>query len=158
TRDRLLGLTDMALQGVAERLLGMAWDKIKTSDVAKVAADLKAALDRVEAFKNAWYTKLSGALQQSFAIRANLAFTRTASDKALVDVEIDVSSPAGQQLFTQAAHGQFRSLFDRQNMPLFRVNAGTLTHELVKSTHLLVNVLQWEQKRLVDVISSTANS
>lgn len=158
TRDRLLSLTDMALQGVAERLLGMAWDKIKTSDVAKAAADLKAALDRVEDFKNAWYTKLSGALQQSFALSANLAFTRTAADKALVDVEIDVSSAAGQQLFAQAAHGQFRSLFDRQNAPLFRINAGTLTHELVKSTRLLVNVLQWEQKRIVDVLSSTTNS
>lgn len=158
TRERLLSLTDMALQGVAERLLGMAWDKIKTSDVAKVAADLKAALDRVEDFKNAWYTKLSGALQQSFAISANLAFTRTASDQALVDVEIDVSSAAGQQLFALAAHGQFRSLFDRQNMPLFRVNAGTLTHQLTKSTQLLVNILQWEQKRLVDVLSSTTNS
>ena len=97
TREGLLGLTDTALQGVAERLLGMAWDKIKQSDLAKAAATLKAALDHVNDFKDAWYGKLTDALHQSFSFSANAAYTRAASDDALIDIEIDVSTPQGRR-------------------------------------------------------------
>jgi hypothetical protein len=158
TKEGLLRLTDTALQGVAERLLGMAWDKIKASDLGKAAADLHAALEQVNTFKDAWYAKLGDALHQSFSLKANATYTRATSADTLIDVEVDVSSPEGQKLFQFAAHGQFTGVFDRPNLRIVRVHQGKLTHELIESTHLQINVLQWDEKRLVDVMSRTTNS
>jgi hypothetical protein len=158
SKDGLMRLADMTLQGVAERLLGQAWDRIKASDLGKAAADLHGALEQINDFKDAWYKKLGDALHQSFSISANYAYTRAASDEALIDVEIDVSQPAGQALFRLAAHGQCAALFDRPNLALIRVNRGVLTHQLTESTHLQINVFNWEQTRLAEVISRTTNS
>ena len=158
TKEGLLRLTDTVLQGVAERLLGMAWDKIKASDLGKAAADLHAALEQINAFKDAWYAKLGDALHRSFALAANAAYTRSTSADTLIDVEVDVSTPSGQRLFQLAALGQFTGLFDRPNVTSVRVHRGTLTHALTESTHLQINVLQWDEKRLVDVMSRTTNS
>ena len=158
TKDGLLRLTDVTLQGVVERLLGMAWEKIKTSDVAKAAADLKAALDRVDQFKETWYAKLGEALHQQFSLTANYAFTRATANDALIDVEIDVSTPAGQKLFDTAARGQFADVFDPANARLLRVHQGVLTHQLTDSAHILINVLQWSETQLVEVIARTTNS
>lgn len=158
TKEGLLKLTDTALQGVAERLLGMAWDKIKASDVGKAAADLHAALEQVNTFKDTWYAKLGEALHQSFSFAANATYTRATSADALIDVEVDVSTPQGQRLFQLAALGQFSGVFDRPNLNVVRVHRGKLTHELTESTHLQINVLQWDEKRLVDVMSRTTNS
>ena len=158
TKDALLRLTDTTLQGVVERLLGMAWEKIKTSDVGKAAAELKAALDRVETFKETWYAKLGDALHQQFSLTANYAFTRATADDALIDVEIDVSTPAGQKLFETAARGRFTEVFDPANLGLLRVHRGVLTHQLTDSARIRINVLEWSEKQLVQVISRTANS
>ena len=158
TKDGLLRLTDVTLQGVVERLLGMAWEKIKTDDVVKAAAQLKAALDRVDQFKETWYAKLGEALHQQFSLTANYAFTRASANDALIDVEIDVSTPAGQKLFDTAARGQFADVFDPANARLLRVHQGVLTHQLTDSAHILINVLQWSETQLVEVIARTTNS
>ncbi|HKW02785.1 MAG TPA: hypothetical protein VJN96_23380, partial [Vicinamibacterales bacterium] len=158
TKDGLLSLTDVTLQGVIERLLGIAWEKIKTSDVAKAAAQLKAALDKIDEFKETWYAKLGEALHQQFSLTANYAFTRASANDALIDVEIDVSTPAGQKLFDTAVRGQFANVFDPANARLLRVHQGVLTHQLTDSAHLLINVLQWSETQLVEVIARTTNS
>ncbi|MFI5177120.1 MAG: hypothetical protein ACHQO8_01065 [Vicinamibacterales bacterium] len=158
SKDGLMRLADATLQGVAERLLGLAWDRIKASDLGQAAADLHAALDRIDDFKTAWYKKLGDALHQSYSLSANYAYTRASSGDALIDVEIDVSQPAGQALFHLAAHGQFATLFDRPNLALIHINHGVLTHQLTASMHLQINVFNWEQTRLVEVISRTTNS
>ena len=158
TKDGLLRLTDVTLQGVVERLLGMAWEKIKTDDVVKAAAQLKAALDRVDQFKETWYAKLGEALHQQFSLTANYAFTRATANDALIDVEIDVSTPAGQKLFETAAAGRFADVFDPANARLLRVHQGVLTHQLTDSAHILINVLQWSETQLVEVIARTTNS
>jgi hypothetical protein len=158
TKDGLLRLTDTTLQGVIERLLGMAWEKIKTSDVAKAAADLKAALDRVDAFKETWYAKLGDALHQQFSLTANYAFTRATANDALIDVEIDVSTPAGQKLFDTAVGGRFADVFDPANARLLRVHRGVLTHQLSESAHVQINVLDWSETQVVEVVSRATNS
>lgn len=158
SKDGLLRLTDVTLQGVVERLLGMAWEKIKTDDVVKAAAQLKAALDRVDQFKETWYAKLGDALHQQFSLTANYAFTRATASDALIDVEIDVSTPAGQKLFETAAAGRFADVFDPANARLLRVHQGVLTHQLTDSAHILINVLQWSETQLVEVIARTTNS
>lgn len=158
TKDGLLRLTDTTLQGVVERLLGLAWEKIKASDVGKAAAQLKAALDKVDEFKETWYAKLGAALHQQFSLTANYAFTRASANDALIDVEIDVSTPAGQKLFDTAVRGRFADVFDPANARLLRVHRGVLTHQLTDSAHVLINVLEWSETQLVEVMSRTKNS
>jgi hypothetical protein len=158
TRDGLLGLTDTALQAVIERLLRAPWAQIKASDLGKAAAELRAALDRINDFKDTWYKKLDDALHRQFSVTVNDAFTRSAPEDALVDVEIDVATPQGQRLFQLAAYGQFGRLFDRPNLRLLRIRRGTLTHALKDSAHLQIHVLDWSEARVADVLSQTSNS
>ncbi len=158
TRDGLLRLTDTALQAVIERLLRAPWERIKASDLGKAAADLRAALDRINDFKDTWYRKLDDALHRQFSVSVNEAFTRAAPEDALVDVEIDVATPQGQRLFQLAAFGQFGQLFDRPNLRVIRVRRGVLTHAIKDSARLQIHVLDWSEARVADVLSKTSNS
>lgn len=158
SKAKLLTLADTKLQGVVEKLLGQAWDQIKSSGATKAAKDLQKALDAVDAFKNNWYAKITSALNQSFGLSVNYAYTTTSSNDTLIDVEIDVSTARGQNLFNAAIHGQFSTVFDNSNLSLLRINRGVLTHQLTKSSQLQINVFNWESKRIVDVLSQTVNS
>jgi hypothetical protein len=158
SKDKLLSLADTKLQGVVEKLLGQAWDQIKSSGAAQAAKDLQKALNTVDAFKNNWYTKITSALNQSFGLSVNYAYISTTSNDTLIDVEIDVSTARGQDLFKAAVHGQFSTVFDNSNLSLLRINQGVLSHQLTKSSQLQINVFNWETKRIVDVLAQTLNS
>lgn len=158
SKDKLLSLADTKLQGVVEKLLGQAWDQITSAGGAQAAKDLRKTLNAIDAFKSDWYTKITSALNQSFGLSLNYAYTTTTSDDCLIDVEIDVSTARGQNLFNAAVHGQFSTVFDNSNLSLLRINRGVLTHQLTKSSHLQINVFNWESKRIVDALSQTVNS
>lgn len=158
SEDKLKSLADTKLQGVVEKLLAQPWDQITSSGLGQAVKDLHKALDAVNDFRNDWYEKIVRALNQSFSLCVNCAYTRAAQNEALIDVEIDVSTPEGQILFNNAVHGQFRKLFDPSNLSRIHVNEGVLTHELTKSSQLQINVFGWKYRRLVDVISQTTNS
>jgi hypothetical protein len=158
SKDKLLNLADTKLQGVVEKLLGEAWDQIKSSGAAQAAQDLRKALNAVNDFKNNWYTKITSAIDQSFGLSVNYVYTTTTSNDCLIDVEIDVSTVRGQELLNAAVHGQFSTVFDNSNLSLLRVNQGALTHQLTKSSQLQINVFNWDTKRIVDVLSQTVNS
>jgi hypothetical protein len=158
SKDKLLSLADTKLQGVVEKLLGQAWDQMKSSGAAQAAKDLQKALNAVDAFKNNWYTKITSALNQSFGLTVNYAYTTTTSNDTLIDVEIDVSTARGLDLFNAAVHGQFATVFDNSNLSLLLINQGVLSHQLTKSSQLQINVFNWETKRIVDVLAQTVNS
>jgi hypothetical protein len=158
SKDKLLNLADTKLQGVVEKLLGTVWDQIKSSGAGQAVKDLQKALNTINDFKDNWYKKITSALNQSFGLSVNYAYTRTTSDDVLIDVEIDVSTDRGQRLFNSATHGQFSTVFDTANLSLLRIYQGVLTHELTKSSQLQINVFNWETKRIVDVLAQTVNS
>ncbi|MEJ2009714.1 MAG: hypothetical protein P8Z30_16435 [Acidobacteriota bacterium] len=158
SKDKLKNLADTKLQGVVEKLLAESWDQIKSRGLGKSVKDLQKALNMVNDFKDNWYEKVVLALNQSFSLSVNYAYTQARENDALIDVEIDVSTPEGQALFNNAAHGRFKAILDPSNLSLIRVNKGVLTHQLTKGSQLQINVFGWEYRRLVDVIARTTNS
>lgn len=158
SEEKLLTLADERLQGLVEKLVGKAWEEIKESGAAAVAAELRDTLDKITSFKDTWYARLTSAASQSFALQVNYAFSRASRSKALLDIEIDVTTPQGQKLFADAAVGKMRGLFDRANLPLLVVHEGLLTHELTKASHLSVAVFGWQFKRLAELVSRTEYS
>lgn len=155
TKDKLLSLADEKLQGVVEKLLGKLWTQINSSSLANDAKQLNGILVQIDNFKNTWYQRLTAALNQSFSLQLNYAYTRATEDDALIDVDIDVSSAAGQDLFNDASHGKFKSVFANPNSPLLKVQQGVLTHQLTKSTQLQIAVFGWQASSFTQVVSNT---
>ncbi|HET9467424.1 MAG TPA: hypothetical protein VFO48_03390, partial [Vicinamibacterales bacterium] len=92
SKEALLALSDKKLQGVVERIVGGAFEDIRKSDAGKALEQLKKTLDGINTFRREMVAKLESALNKAVSMEINYAYTRTASDRALVDMEFDVSS------------------------------------------------------------------
>ena len=156
-KDSILNLADEKLQGVVEKLLDVAWEKINKSSAAKFAKNLESALNTAQSFKDTWYERLTDAVNKSFSLQLNYAYTRSTSNDLLIDVEIDLSSARGKELFDDAVHGRFSDLFLQRNFAYIDVYEGVLTHSLSKSSRFRINVFGWSSSRIVQVMSNTKN-
>ena len=158
TPAKLKGLTDKTLEGLVERIVGRAFDDIRKSGAGEAFNDLHNTLTKLQKFKTTFNERVQGAFDQSVSMRINFLYARATADRALLDVEIDVSTPAGEALFLDAVAGRMRELFVRAKGDIVRVNDALLTHEVTRSSQLQINVLGWERKRLVEVVGKVEHS
>jgi len=158
SKQELEELADERLQGLVERILGKSFAEIKDGPVAKHAKELRKTLDKIDGFKDKIGQKIKEAYAQSVSLSINYAYSRSSSRKALIDMEFDVSTREGRDLFRAASTGQFKELFAKANLRFMRVHEGQLTHTLTKSSVLQINTYGWNMKRLVEVVSDTQHS
>ncbi len=159
TPAKLKALSDTTLQGLVERVVGRTFEEIRESDTAAVLREVHDTLKKLDAFKNKFHEHIKKALEQSVSLRINFLYTRATADQALLDVEIDITEPAGRQLFQDAAAGRMRDVFlQAKGSSLVRVNEALLSHEVTRASQLQINVLGWTHKRLVEVVSRTQHS
>jgi hypothetical protein len=158
TPAKLKGLTDKTLEGLVERIVGRTFDEIRKSAAGEAFKDLHDTLTKLQKFKTTFNERIQGAFDQSVSMRINFLYARATSDRALLDVEIDVRTPAGEALFQDAVAGRMRELFVRAQGEIVRVNDALLTHEVTRSSQLQINVLGWEHKRLVEVVGKVEHS
>jgi hypothetical protein len=145
------------LQGLAEKLLGKAFDELGTFKDA--ARQLNAALREVSNFKTKWYEKMTEAVEQSFKFNLNYAFTQTKESEALIDVELNLAKPAGQKLAAAAAAGDFAEILQSLDFSVVSVNPDTaLTRKISKSAHLQINVLGWGFEKLSELIQQVEHA
>ena len=155
---KLKGLADKTLEGLVERIVGRTFDEIRKSGAGEAFNDLHETLTKLQKFKTTFNERVQGAFDQSVSMRINFLYARATADRALLDVEIDVRTPAGEALFLDAVAGRMRELFVRAQGDIVRVNDALLTHEVTRSSQLQINVLGWEHKRLVEVVSKVEHS
>ena len=157
TPGGLAELADTTLQGLVERVLGRPFESLGR-DPGDAFRDLRATLGKLGAFKQRFCEKMRQALEQSVSLRINSVYTHATADQALLDLEIDVRTPSGQQLFRQAVSGRLREAFLRARGGDVRVHQAALSHELTQSSQLQISVLGWREKRLVEVVCGSEHS
>ncbi|MEO8096484.1 MAG: hypothetical protein ABI811_02200 [Acidobacteriota bacterium] len=178
SRQSLVNLSDSEAWSIVDRLAGGDVLSASMPDLAKTASvaldflrgklqprlldvigvlQKSSALNEAAAFKDVWYKRITEAANRSFSLQVNAAFARASHAEALLDVEIDLASQRGPELFAAAAHGNFAGLFQRANLPFLVVHQGVLTHSLTKSCQLNISVFGWQQKSLVEIMSKTEN-
>ncbi|MEO8071163.1 MAG: hypothetical protein ABI652_07155, partial [Acidobacteriota bacterium] len=155
SKEMLLNLADRQLQGVVERVLGKPFEELKNSDIGTAFNELQQTLARINTFREEMIKKLESALNRSVSMEINFAYTRSSSDKALVDVEFDVSTAEGRRLFELAAAGKYAEVLAETNLRVVRVREATLTHQLKQSSQLQINFVGWKLGRLVELVSDT---
>jgi hypothetical protein len=159
TPEKLKALADEKLQGLAGRIIGKAFDEIKSNSDFKAAAQkVKDTLNKIDEFKNNWYKKLTDAVHQSFEFNLHYAYSRAKADEALLDVEININQPAAHELIKKAASGDFADLLSDYDPNRIRVNRGILTHNLTKSAQIQINALGWGYKGIVELVQNAQHA
>jgi hypothetical protein len=154
TPDQLKNLADQKLQGLAERLLGKAFDEIR-KDAGKQLQQLHAALDKVNDFKDSYYKKLVEVTNRSYAANVHLEFARASTSDKLLDVEIDVRTDEGKQLAVAAGGGDFAAVLAGYRSTIVRINKGLFTHSTSHSTHIQVNLLGYGAEGFTEMLQRT---
>ncbi len=156
--EKLRNLADQKLKGLAELLVGRAFDELKGTDFDKALKELHKTLEGIEKFKEQWYAKLRAAASQNFTLELSYAYSRASTRQALLDVEINLADPSGPELASHASKGDFAKLLQGYTSAAVRIHRGVLTHNLTKSAQLQVNVLGWSFDRLVKVVQNSEHS
>jgi hypothetical protein len=139
----LKALADDKAIGFFERLLGTAVDEIKNSEASQIFTRLHKALNSIKDFEDNAYAKFKDAVHQSFTFNLHAEYNRSTESDALVDVEINVSTPLGQSLLRAAGSGDFQDVLASFRPDVVRLNQGALTHNVTKSSSLSVNIFGW---------------
>ncbi|MGH9755669.1 MAG: hypothetical protein ACREA2_23045 [Blastocatellia bacterium] len=143
TADQLKQISDEKLQDLAGRLIGVAFDKIEKSKLNDAAKKLQKSLNRIEEFKNAWYARITEAVNDKFTLDLHYAYTRASRDRKLIDVELNLNRAEGRELARAAAAGDFSGVLEKYNTNYARINDGVFTHEIERSAQLQINVMGW---------------
>jgi hypothetical protein len=155
TPAQLKTLADEKLQGLAEQLLGKTFEQIRSSNLGKTLKELHTTINEVADFKTKYCRKLTEVAHQSFSAQLHFAYSRASARTALLDVEVDVSTPEGQRLARLAAGGDFADLLANYNSKTVRINKGVFTHSTSTSTQLQVNLFGFGIEGMTRVIQNT---
>ncbi|HMV83747.1 MAG TPA: hypothetical protein PLD20_26895 [Blastocatellia bacterium] len=146
--DQLKQLADGRLQDLAGRLIGKTFAELKQTELNDALKTLQAGLNKIEAFKNNWYTKLKQAVNQKFTADLHYAYSRATRNQQLLNVEFDLNTAEGKRLARAAAAGDFAETLENFSAKYIRVNQGVFSHTLSTSAQLRVNVLGWSYDSL----------
>lgn len=156
--DDLAGLADKKLQGLIEKILAKPFAEIRASKPGQWATQLHDALEKIEAFKRTYYEKLTELTHRSLRASLNLAFSASTHQEALVDIELDLSTPDGSALAHQVTVGDFSEALRQANRPHVRLNRGALTHKSVSSTHVQFNLFGYSAETLTTLTQNAAEA
>jgi hypothetical protein len=149
----LQNLADTKLQGLVEKLIGKAFDELKTlPDFTKAIQTVHSTLQQIQNFKNTWYGKLTKAVHQSFALQLHYAYSRATKNQELLDIEIDLSNAAGPALAAAASKGDFSRALDQYRAAFVKINSGVFTHSVSRSAQLHINLFGRQFDSLVQVV------
>jgi hypothetical protein len=158
TADQLKQLGDAQLQDLAGRLIGVAFDKIKNSELNNAAKTLQQSLDKIEAFKNTWFARITDAVSSKFTLDLHYAYTQASRDAKLLDVELNLNLSEGRDLARAAAMGDFSGILEKYDSRTMKVNSGVFTHEISRSSQLQINVLGWGYDSLKQLTQNVERS
>jgi hypothetical protein len=140
---KLKGLADKRLVGFVERLTGVTVDKLSNGELGKVVSRFHEVLLAVDGFKNTLYDKIKGALTQTFSFKLHAAYSRATENEALMDFELDLTTPRGKELMKRAGQGDFGGVPAAYDSGVVLLNEGLLTHKVTRESSLSVNIVGW---------------
>jgi hypothetical protein len=145
-------IADERLKGLAERLVGKSFSEFRKVGFDKVLKKIHDTLEKIDVFKKEWYSKLTEAAEQNFHLDLGYAYTRATTDKALVDVEVNLADERGRELAAEAGRGNFVGVFEGYASRAVKVRSAELTRALKTSAHAHINVMGWTFESLVTMV------
>jgi hypothetical protein len=140
---KLKAEAETRLGSLVQRLLGDDITKLQNSQLGAVVTRLHAVLDRVDGFEKDVYAKITEATKQTATLNVHAAYRRASDDEALIDIAINTAGDEGRALLHAATLGDFEQALSAFRPDLVKLNEGRLTHNLVKSSAVSVNVIGW---------------
>jgi hypothetical protein len=155
----LQNLADTKLQGLIEKFIGEAFEKLQTlPDFTKAIQTVHSTLQQIENFKDTWYGKLTKAVHQSFALQLHYAYSQATKNQELLDLEIDLSNAAGPALAAAASRGDFSSALEQYRAVFVKINSGVFTHSISRSAQLHINIFGRQFDSLVQVVHNAQDA
>ena len=154
--EALETLSDQQLRRLVALLLERPFEAIEHA-AGRAFEELQAALDALDRFNQRWYEQLLQAANSKFKTTVAAEFSRASSSQALLDVEIDVSTPEGRRRAGRAAVGDFEEVLSDAASTGVTLREAVLTHTVTRQAQLRVNVLGFEFKRVSRLISSSTD-
>ncbi|HEY6392221.1 MAG TPA: hypothetical protein VIX89_13130 [Bryobacteraceae bacterium] len=155
----LQNLADTKLQGLVEKIIGKAFEELQSvPDFTKAIQTVHSTLQKIQDFKTTWYAKLTKAVHQSFALQLHYAYSRAAKNAELLDLEIDLSNPAGPALASAASRGDFAGALEQYRAVFVKINSGVFTHSVARSAQLHINLFGRQFDSLVQVIHNAQDA
>lgn len=141
TVDELQALATEHVGLFVSRLVGRTLDS--ATNLKAALAELKAVLDRMDAFTTRLYTAFKAATNSSYTMALHAEYSRASDADVLVDVAINMTRPEGQGLLIEAARGEFEAVLTNPDTDLVRVREGVLTHRTRRESAYSVNIVGW---------------
>jgi hypothetical protein len=141
TVDELQALATEKVGQFISRLVGRTLDS--ATNLKAALAELKAVLDKMDAFTTRLYTAFKEATNSSYAMALHAEYSRATDADALVDVLINMARPDGRALLVQAARGEFEAVLINPDSDLVRLREGVFTHRTRRQSAFKVNIVGW---------------
>ncbi len=141
TIDELQALATEKVGLFVSRLVGRTLDS--ATNLKAALAELKAVLDKMDAFTTRLYTAFKEATNSSYAMALHAEYSRATDADALVDVLINMDRAEGRGLLGQAARGEFEAVLTNADPSLVRLREGVLTHRTRRESAFTVNIVGW---------------
>lgn len=141
TVDQLQALATEKVGLFVTRLVGRTLDS--ATNLKTALAELKAVLDKMDAFTTRLYTAFKEATNSSYAMALHAEYSRATDADALVDVLINMARPEGRGLLGQASRGEFEAVLTNADTSLVRLREGVLTHRTRRESAFKVNIVGW---------------
>ena len=125
------------------RLLGPEIRAVSATQLGGVVSRLHAVLAGIDRFEQQVYDAFTGALTQSLSLKLHAEYSRASSEEALIDLSIKTSAAEGRALLQAAVLGDCAAALGGRRPDLVRLNRGRLTHDLVRTSTLDINVIGW---------------
>lgn len=152
-------LADERLQGVVEKLLGKAWEKLIPEDFERAAGLVHKQFNKIAEFKDQWYKKaVEEVTSQSFAMDLHLAYSRARKNEKLLEVEINLAHADGPALARAAAVGDFKDLLQCYDTRVARIRQGLFSTEMRNSMGVKFNVLGFGSEGLVTLFQRSSEA
>lgn len=141
TVDQLQALATEKVGLFISRLVGRTLDS--ATNLKAALAELKAVLDRMDAFTTRLYNAFKEATNSSYAMALHAEYSRATDADVLVDVLINMDRADGKGLLVQAARGEFEAVLTNPDTDLVRLREGVLTHRTRRESAFKVNIVGW---------------
>ncbi|MEP7365582.1 MAG: hypothetical protein ABI972_20190 [Acidobacteriota bacterium] len=128
----------------AERLIGKAIADLKNNDEAKKVVDsIKNFIDEEKKFEQRFNDVLKMAAKQRLSASLHAEYSRATERDALLDVEINLSTPRGLELMKAAGRGDFRDILASVQPGVVTLNDGVFSHKVTRTSAFSVNIVGW---------------
>ena len=144
TIGELRALAGTKAGNFAERLIGKAVAELKNNDEAKkVVESIKKFIDEEKKFEQRFNDVLKMAARQRLSASLHAEYSRASERDALLDVEINLSTPRGLELMKAAGRGDFRDILASVQPGVVTLNDGVFSHKVTRTSAFAINIVGW---------------